>query len=178
MADTDYGSIFGGLGALTSVGGGIFSSISQSEDASKVASIQKNIVGLEMQAEKQRKTAMELNARRQMMEQVRIGQRARAMSLNTATNQGAQFSSALGGAYGGIAGQISTNQLGVEQNLSIGENLFSINNSIDQQKIAMADAKSQEASDEAFGSLFKGIGSSAPALGKLGMSIAPMIFGV
>src|SRR5690349_12770116 len=87
----------------------------------------KAITGLEQQTEAQRFAAMELDARRQSLEAIRQGQRARALGLTAATQQGAGFGSGLQGGYGQISGQTNQNLLGVGQNLEIGRNIFGIN---------------------------------------------------
>jgi hypothetical protein len=88
----------------------------------------------------QNQTAMELDARRQQMQDVRTAQQARAMSLATGVAQGGSGfvggSSARGGAYGEISGQSNVNLLGVSQNLQIGETIFGLNTDISNQKIA------------------------------------------
>lgn len=98
----------------------------------------KEIAGLEQGVEAQRFQAMELDARRQTMDAIRNNQRARALGLTSATQQGAQFGSGLQGGYGQISGQTNTNLLGIGQNLEIGRNIFGLNSQITQQKLAYA----------------------------------------
>lgn len=57
---------------------------------------------------------------------------ARANALSTATNSGAGDSSALGGAYGSIAGQGNTGLLGVSQNQQLGNQIFAANQQANQ----------------------------------------------
>jgi hypothetical protein len=98
----------------------------------------KEITGLEQQTEAQRFAAMELDARRQSLEAIRQGQRARALGLTSATQQGAGYGSGLQGGYGQISGQTNQNLLGIGQNLEIGRNIFGINSQITQQRLAYA----------------------------------------
>jgi len=157
-----FDPLSGALG-IAGLGLQLYGSYEASQDAKKEAGIEKQMVGVEEQQDKVRQQAMELSASRQQLEQVRLGQRARAMALNTTTNQGAQFGSALGGAYGGISGQIGTNQTGISQNLAFGENMFALNSSLDQLKMQKADVQSQMYSDQGLASL----GGSLMGMGKI-----------
>lgn len=150
-----------GGSAISSVVGGIMSA----NAAKQQAGIQKNIAGLEMQQDQVRRQAMELSSHRQSMEVLRNAQRARALGLNSATNQGAQQGSGLQGGYGQISGQTNVNQLGISQNLSLGENMFDLNNQISKQKMAYADAGGQLATGQGISSFGKSFSSVlGPAL--------------
>lgn len=164
----DLGTFGTGAGALTSIAGGIFSGITGSEDASKISNIQKQMAGVEIQENETRRNAMELTSRRQSMENVRQAQLARSMSLNAATNQGAQFGSGLAGGQASISGQTNTNQLGVNQNLQLGEKMFDYSGQMDELKMALSDAQSQAATDAGIGKLIGGLGGSMGNIGKLG----------
>lgn len=126
--------------------------------AMSAAEANKNIAGLEGKAEEQRKNAMELDARRKSLEQVRVMQRAHYMAQNNANNQGALQGSGVQGGYGQVAGMGYTNLAGIGQNREIGENLFGINSQISGQKMNLADAQSMSA-----------IGSGLTSLGSMGM---------
>lgn len=139
----------------------------QTFGAMDAANAQKNMTALEMQAEAQRRKAMELDARRRTMEIIRQQQRARATSLTVANAQGAQFGSGLGGAYGQIGGQTGINLLGTSQNLEIGRNIFDINSQISQQRMAMADAQSMMAFGQGLQSLGGSFLQGMPAFGRL-----------
>lgn len=168
MASFDFQSLGSGIGDIAGFGLGVYGSLGAAGASKQEAQISKQIAGLEIQADQQRKTAMEISARRMQTESVRNAQRARSMALQNATTQGAQFGSGLQGGYGSIEGQSAFNQLGVSQNLQIGENLFGINQQIDVQKMAMADAKSTESTDMAIGGLGKGLGSVVGDVFKIG----------
>ena len=137
--------------AVAGVGLSAYGAIAGSQAASKAASAQsaayaqqsaaqQEITKKELEAEAVRKKAAELDARRRQLEIIRQGQRARAMSLTSATNQNAGLGSGLQGGYGQIAGQSGTQLLGVSQGLDLGNQLFGINADISQQKIALAQA--------------------------------------
>ena len=80
-------------------------------------------------AEALRKKQMELEAARRRREIAREAMRARAESLAAATAQGAASagSSALGGAYGQIAGRAGLSMQAVNQNQQIGAGIFDAN---------------------------------------------------
>lgn len=152
---------------------GLVSSITGANKAasasSAIAGANQQIALTEEQQDQLRAQAMEISARRQNMEILRNQQRARAMALNVATNQGAAFgsSSGLGGAYGGIGGQTATNQLGLSQSLGIGRQMFALNQNIDQQRFAIAGYQGQLASAQGqmgFGNTMMGAASSAGRL--------------
>lgn len=169
----DTSTLFGGAGSLLSVGGGIFSALESSSAAKDKANSEKQIASLEMQADAQRRQAMELSARRQQLQTVRTAQQAQAMALSSATNQGAQFGSGLQGGLAGVSGQANFANLGVSQNLQFGENMFNINQQIDNQKLAIADDESALASAQGLGSMFSSLGKGLPAI----MNLASLIPG-
>jgi len=95
--------------------------------------------------------AMNLDAQRKQLEVVRQAQRARSLALATATAQGANKggTSALGGAYGQVAGQTNTNLQGIAQNLQIGKNIFGLNAGITNQRVGLNDLQDWLAQQQA-----------------------------
>jgi hypothetical protein len=176
MAGYDYQSAGSAFGDIAGFGMQAFGAFGAAGAAGQAAAASKAIAQDEMAADQQRRTAMELSARRQSVQDLRMNQRARAMATQNATTQGAQFGSGLAGGIGSISGQSGNNQLGISQNLQIGENLFNINQQIDAEKMAEADAKSKEATFGAIGGLGKGLGSVFGDIGKFAMIGLP--FGV
>jgi len=142
--------------AIAGVGLTAAGAYNQYQGAKGASEAQQKQIALEQKAEAQRRLAMEIKARRDQLEAVRQGQRARALGLVSATNQGAGQGSGLQGAYGQISGQVGTNILGITQPLEIGRNIFDINEQISQQKIAMAQAGTQSS----FGQGLSSLGSS------------------
>ena len=135
----------------------------QLQAAKQKADAEKQIANLEIQQDAVRQKAMEISARRQSMETLRNQQRARAMALTNASSQGAQFGSGLAGGYGQISGQSGVNLLGVSQALGAGQQMFGLNNQINQQKMGIADASTlaaQGASQIATGQGLSKLGSS------------------
>jgi hypothetical protein len=135
-----------------------------SQDAAEASS---NIYGEEMEMDEMRKKQMKLEAQRSRLETIRRAQITRSMSLTTATNQGAQQSSGLAGAYGQTSGQMFTNLLGINQNESIGMRMFGINADMALQKMLLAQAQSQTALGSGLMSLGGSMASSAGTLGNI-----------
>lgn len=133
------------ISALIGLGISAVGTIMQVSASSHQNEASRRKIELEQQIEAKRRQSMELDASRKQMEVFRNHQRARAMGLEAATNQGASSGSGLQGAYGQISGQSGINLLGVNQNLELGRATFGINEQISQQKIAMGNA-AQDAS--------------------------------
>jgi hypothetical protein len=105
---------------------------------------QKSVIAEQSQADALRQQAVELDATRRRREAIRQGIIARAQSLTAATNQGANApgSTAVTQAANSISGQVNTNVLGVNQNLSLSEKLFDINKNITNLYLGAQDANS------------------------------------
>jgi len=171
----NIGTTAGGIGAGVGLGFSAFGGYESYQGAKAEATASKNIAGLEIQQDAVRRQAMELSAQRQEMQNLRQSQRARSMALSTATNQGGQYGSALGGAYGQISGGSGVNQLGITQALQSGEQMFALNAQIDQQKMAIADAKTQQAEGAGISSFGKSLSGSIDPLMRLGMLGASLL---
>lgn len=105
--------------------------------------LQQSTIAEQQKINQQNYQAMEVNARRQQLQNVRTQQQARSLALATNVAQGGSGavngSSALHGAYGQISGQFGVNQTGVTEALATGENIFASNSKISQNNIAGAD---------------------------------------
>lgn len=143
----------------------------QMQAAGKKQQAQEGIIQGEMQADLVRNQAMNLDANRRQLEIVRQQQRARSLALAHATSgqgQGAQSSSGIFGGWGQIAGQAGFNWLGVEQNRQFGNQLFGINQQINQGKIQLSRADADMAQAQAFTQLGGAILSNATPLSTVG----------
>lgn len=140
--------------------------------AIEVSAAQEKIIGDEQQVEAQKNQLMHLEAKRKQMDLLRSAQKARAMSLATATAAGSQYGTGLQGAYGEVQGQYNTQATGIGQNLQIGENIFGINALMSQHKIEMARAQGRAGMNAAQGAGTSAMGSallgSAGLIGKIG----------
>lgn len=152
---------------LVGLGTSIFSGLMGSSAASQASDIQKQMAQTEMQVNGQKRQQMVLQSRRQQLENIRNVQRARAQGLNTATNQGAQFGSGLAGGQAQASDQGNVNALGFSQNLEIGQNIFNLDDKLDQQKMQLADVQSSANTYAAVGSVGSSISKSSSIFGNL-----------
>ena len=153
--------------AISAVGLGmsIFGGMSQSKTAGEEAKVSQDEARQEQGINNQKQMQMELEGRRAQMENIRNIQRARAMGINSATNQGAQFGSGLQGGLADITDQGLFNMQGVEQGLAIGRNINAYNQNITQDKIQMASLKGQEATNAAWSSVGGALIKAGPIVG-------------
>ena len=157
-----------GLGLL-SIGSSIFGGITGADTSKRQAELQtqyaNDMYQQDLKVNAIRRQAMELSASRQQMEIMRNMQRARALALNNATNQGAQFGTGLQGGYGQISGQSNVNALGVQQNLMQGRDMFDLNEQTGQIKY---NYQSQLAALGSEAATNQGLASMGMAIGSLG----------
>jgi hypothetical protein len=151
------------IGAISSGIGGYESY----QGAKKQNAAQNAITGYEQQENQVRQQQMELNSQRSQMETLRNQQRARAMALNAATSQGAQYGSGLSGGYGQISGQANTQLLANSQNTALGEQTFGLDAMISQQKINYANAGSQVALGQGISAFGSNIAGSVKSLSNI-----------
>lgn len=115
--------------------------------------INRNIFNEQNQIQAVQRQAMEVDAQRQNLEQIRNAQKARAISLATGVAQGGSGfvanSSARGGAYGGISGQANTNLNTLSTALQTGEAIYNANSAITGYNLQMNDLQTQYALQQA-----------------------------
>jgi len=156
----------GGLGMFTQAAGlglEIYGGIEGSRIAKQKAEAEMQQASVEKQLNNVKRAAMETQNRRMQMDQVRRGQVARSMALETGAAQGAQFGSAEGGAIGSIGGQIGSNILGMSQSLQFGEKTFDLQDQISDIKMTEAKLGGQAA-------MYQGISSIGGGLMSMGGS--------
>jgi hypothetical protein len=149
----------GVVGLGTSIYGGIEAMGAEKQ----MSEIQQQEIGVEQQQNQVRRQAMEMSGQRQILQQVRNNQMARAMAQATATSQGAQFGSGLQGAMGSISGQTNSNIGSISQGLQFGEQMFNLDDQLSGLKQQYAGAQSNLATAQGISS----IGSGIMGLGKL-----------
>jgi hypothetical protein len=155
--------------AAIGVGVGLYGAISGSDAAEQQAAYQAEALKLQKQEMEERRKAMDLDARRRRREIIRQGIAARSAALTTTTAQGANFGSALPGAYGGIEGRTGTNLQGVNQNQEIGGRIFDLKGMQSDAYVKAAMAGSQMATSQALtqaGSMMIQNSSQLATLGK------------
>lgn len=160
--------IVAAIGAIVGVGVAGAGYVKQQSAAKEMAQAQQDQIAQQQKIEAQRKQQMELEAARAQKQVLRNQQRARAMSLATATAQGASYGSALPGAYGGESGQANTNLLSIGQNLQIGQNIFGYNQQISNDRIAYAGAQADYAAGQGLSSLGGALVSNAQTITNIG----------
>lgn len=153
------------------LGMSLFGGMSSSRSAQEAAQIQAKITGLESNVNDQHEQAMQLDARRKSLEQIRLSQRAAAQATAVATMQGAQFGSGLQGGLGQITDQSTFNLQGINQNLAIGENIFGLDRQISSQKMALSKVQSNMASSQGLSSLGGSLMSAGPGIGRLSQGL-------
>lgn len=136
-------------------------------ESKKQNQIQQAIYAQEQQANLVRQKAMQLSAHRQNIENIRNVQRQAALATATATNQGAQFGSGLAGGLGQIQAQGAWNAQGINQNLEMGEQMFSINNNISGLKQQLSQSQSNSATYAGLSSFGNSLFGSANTLGNI-----------
>lgn len=139
----------------------------QGQGADKYTNAEKTKINLEQQVEEQRRKAMELDASRKQIENIRQVQKATALARVAAVGGGSELGSGLAGGKAQIAGQGAWNALGIQQNLQIGETTFDLNAQIGQQKIVQAEANKQIQEGQAWSKLGGQIGQSAKPLANI-----------
>lgn len=155
--------------AIGAVGLGmqIFGGMKQAHASKEGAQISQDEARQEQSINDQKQQAMELSARRQQMEIMRNQQRARAMAVQSATTQGAQFGSGLQGGLAEITDQSLFNEVGVNSALQTGRNIAGFNANITKDKIAMAGVQSDAAQGAGLASLGGALVKSGPIIGSL-----------
>jgi hypothetical protein len=148
--------------------------------AQETVDAQTKIINDEQATEQQRNLLMHLEAKRKQTELLRSAQKVRALSLATATSQGA-------GVYGGNTGllgsfadtqsQARTQAVSIGQNLGIGDAIFGINQQLSQDKISLAQAQGKAAIASSQGAATASLGGAllggASLIGKIGSVITP-----
>jgi hypothetical protein len=169
------------LGSIPFVGQGVglgleaFGAFEQYSAAKKQSDISKQEVGVEQQQDAVRKQAMELQYNRQSMQNLRQTQLARSMAISNATQGGSQQGSGLQGGLAGISGQSGVNQLGLNQNLAFGEQMFGLNSSLNALKIQMAGTQAQSALGQGLSGIGGGVMSAGSSWGKGGKTIQDIL---
>lgn len=156
--------------AAIGTGLSIFGASKQAGAAKGKAQSEMAIAGDEMQQDAVRRRAMEFDAQRRSIDVARNMQRARALGLAASTNQGGNQGSGLQGGYGQISGQGNTNLFGIQTNLGFGEQMFDLNNQINQEKMKIANYGTEMAK----GSMFSSIGAGIAGLSGKGNAVSSL----
>lgn len=160
------GDATAGLG-IAGLGIAAFSQMQQSKAQSQVYQSDIATAGLEEQINDQRRQQMNLTSQRQSIQNLRNVQQKQAMGEAAANAGGALFGSGYKGGQAQEAAQGAWNAEGISQNLQIGNAIFNLDNQIDQQKIAKAQAETSANNWSGIGAIGGDIMKAAPALAQL-----------
>jgi hypothetical protein len=153
-----------GLMGLALSAGGIGLQYSAAQDANRESKKQTEI---QRGIEDMKKRQMDLETRRQRREIFRRTAAAQAQTLATATNQGAQDSSALPGALGMAANQAAFAIQGVNFAQQAGESMYRANSLLSDSRERQADAGMQAQMGAGLQSLGGKVMSAGPTFNKL-----------
>lgn len=159
------------------IGMQIFGAAGASSNARQAAQINQGIASDEENINEQKRQQMEMSARRMSMQNMRNAQQASAQATAGATNQGAQYGSGLQGGLAQVQSESNFNQLGVRNNLMIGENIFDQNNDISEKKKQLASVQSSQATDQSIMSLGGSMVSNAGTIGNIGKYVSGKLTG-
>lgn len=157
--------------AAAGVGVGVAGMVQQRAGQKQQAEYQQQAISLQQQQDAQRRQQMELDATRRKREMIRQSIIARSQALAATTAGGANTSSALPGAYGGVSGRTNVNELGVNQNEQIGENMFSIQGGITAANAGYARAGASAAAGAGMVSLGNMFIQNSSTISKIGGSV-------
>jgi hypothetical protein len=163
--------------AIAGLGLRLFGGNAAAHDVEEANRINKDKVQLEQQNEDTRHKAMVLSSQRSQLEIVRNNQRARAMSVNNAVSQGAQFGSGLQGGLGQISGQTNYNLQGNNQQLEFGNDIYQTNKKISADNMRLSDVQTSQSNHQALSSLGSSISSIGGPLGQLAQGVGGLNFG-
>lgn len=153
--------------AAVGLGLQIYGGFRQSENAKEVAAVSQDMAKQEQSINDAKVRQMELEGRRTQLQNIRNAQRARAVAVQSATSQGAQFGSGLQGGLAEVQNQMGFNLLGVDQALATGREINQYNQNIseDKQKLASLGAKNAEA--QGYASLGGALIKAGPIVGQI-----------
>lgn len=152
---------------IVGLGISIFGTIMQVEAANKAAAAQKKALALQQKSEAAREQAMRLDAKRRQREAIRQSIIARSQALSAGTNQGAQYGTALPGAYGQISGQLGNEVSGIAGQAVLGAEIFKNNRGVLSARKEEADAGAMSALGGGISSLGGAVGRSLGAIGRM-----------
>ena len=171
MAVATAAAITAVVGAV-GVGLAAYGSYQQYKGGKKVEDANRRAIALQMRQEELREKQMRLDAARRNRQAIRVQQQARSQALAIAESQGADQSSVLPGAYGGIQGQTGVNQLGIDQNTTLGAGIFGINRQITATGFDRASGQTQQNTGQGLVSLGGAIISNLGAIRDFGTQLA------
>ena len=153
--------------AVAGMAGQIWGGIETARVQKEEAGISTEIAGYEEQINKQKQQQATLMYQRQSIENFRAAQKASHMSRAAAVNQGAQFGSGAAAGEKQAYGEAAFNQQNLAENYMIGQKIFGLTSSIDQDQIRLAQLGGQASTFGGISAVGQGVASSSMALGRL-----------
>lgn len=155
--------------AIGAVGLGmqIFGGMGQSQNAAQAASISQDEARQEQSINNVKQQQMEVEGRRANIETARNTQRARAMGINSAVQQGANLGSGLQGGLASATDQGAFHMQGVNDALSFGRQINVFNQNISNDKQQMASVQSSSATNQGISSLGGAVLKAGPIIGQI-----------
>lgn len=167
-----------GLGlSLFGLGSNIAGNQESAQEAARQAELSKEISSNEIAINRNKKDAFEIQNRRQQIENIRNTQRARALGLNAATNQGAQLGSGLAGGQAQAVAQGGANATNLSQNAIISNWISSYNDNISALNAQMSESKGRQAAAQGQASLGSSLMSGGRTFGNLLSGAGSFSFG-
>lgn len=153
---------------LAGIGLSIFGGLSQSNIQQQEAGVSAQIAGYEEQINKQRQLLATVTYRRQSIENMRKVQQSRSLARAAGVQSGAALtSSGVRGAESQASAEGAFNQQNLADEYSIGQKIFGLTSSIDQDQIRLAQLGGQAATYGGISAIGQGLTSGAMALGRL-----------
>lgn len=167
-----FGLLAQGALTLGGLGLGIFGTMEQQRLAKDKAEQEQAIATDQQKLEAVKYTAMLTDSRRRQLEIIRNAQRARAMAVSAAVNQGAgaggmNYGSGLPGGIAQIAADAATGQHGIGQQVQFGQQTYSINSDIYAHRWKEAQISGDMATAQGYSALGGALVSAAPSFGKI-----------
>lgn len=155
-------SLLGGGLDFAGAGFEIAGAIEGMNAANAAYGVEQQMTGTEIQMNNLRQQAMTLDAQRKQIQVIRNTQLAKARGEAAAVNQGGtvQGNTASSGYAGGQAqatGAGAFNLLGINQDLSIGNQIFGLQNTLSQQQLQLAGYQTAENNAKGLMSIGQGI---------------------
>lgn len=165
--------------SLSAIGFGmqLFGGMGQADVANQVSQISNDKAQHEMQINTLKQQQVRLEANRSQMQNIRNVQQARAMSLSSATNQGAQFGSGLQGGQSEITAQGAYNMVGVNSALQTSEGIYGNNQSITGDNARIATLQGQSATDQGISTIGGALLKAAPSIGSFSKGFGGLFSG-
>lgn len=165
-------TIIGAIGLGIAAGGAVMQQDAARKNAHQQQEFQEQALAEQQHQEALRSQQMNLDSMRRKRSALRDAMVARATTESVATNQGAQFGSAVPGAYGGIEGTSGNSILATNQNAQLGGQMFASNAHLSGIYRNAASASSSYQSDSAMFSGMSSLGgmmmNNAQTIGKVG----------